>query len=633
MSNTTPSDTKVKAAARRKEDIKLLVQSIGTLTAAGFTCTRVEYGVNHPAPTGRGANNYPKPALKVEYGDYSETFDIYYSAGGPLCIDLYESIPETKYKDLPESQWTTIPKLLGEGTITIKHSDELVPTGNTVRQRRGWWKPEELVKRVISEYDSEEQFEMKRAYDAYCRQYAVTGCRFPDLLPTPEPVAHGSKEMPESLLQPPGLVGDVADYTMATSVRPHRPYAIAGALLIVSALSRNRYRVGATNTGLDIQLLTSGQSGSGKDSPRGTAHEILGMSGMPEVAIDNLASGPALIRALSEQGEVLLLQDEYGRMLLSADSAGAGGHNYTVLTEIMSLYGKSTKRLGGKRYAQTSQNINSIWHPFFNLMGSTTQENLMKALKSDAVRDGFLNRLIVVQSDQVNLAEGQPDRSGLHQLLLKTKALANRADPAAATIATLIGEPAQVSVGAPAVSGPDREWIDIDATPEAEALLHAIAIKEIERIKDRAYGGLWARWRENVIKIAGILAVGVKSTKPVITLDIVNWANDFITWCIESLVVDLDDHMADSPFEAIMKKVLRIIKKAPSYAKAARTDAERTMLMKGYISRGTLLRLAHMSSKELASVIETLLEQGSIEGGVLQQGVVTGKNPAYYRAV
>ena len=238
MSNITSISPEVKAQkeetakARSDRHVAQLIQSLGTLTAAGFTCTTVEYGVDHPRPPERPkpipdkpgefyASNYPRPAVKIEYGDYSETFDIYYNGEGTVCVDLYGDVPETKYKDLPEAEWHTVPNMFGkDGTLTIKRAPDLTVTDYTERQRVGWWKPKDIAEAVINNFDSEEQFPMKTSYNNYCRQYAVIGCKFPDLLPTPEPAA--TAPTPTSPMGPIPAVKTVScglDMVTASSIK------------------------------------------------------------------------------------------------------------------------------------------------------------------------------------------------------------------------------------------------------------------------------------------------------------------------------------------------------------------------------------------------------------------------------
>ncbi len=120
---------------------------------------------------------------------------------------------------------------------------------------------------------------------------------------------------------------------------------------------------------------------------------------------------------------------------------------------------------------------------------------------------------------------------------------------------------------------------------------------------------LWGRYREQVIRVAGVLAVG---DGRLITKAHVIWAHRYVDWCVRGFVRKLVPRLAEGNFAELANKALEVIRNPKNYA----GDKQFAKLCrKGLMPTGKLSKLLHIPSKEKATVVEYLLETQQIKCG------------------
>ena len=177
----------------------------------------------------------------------------------------------------------------------------------------------------------------------------------------------------------------------------------------MAALTENRFQIERFQTTLNISVVAVAETGEGKEAPRKAIKTCLKEAGRLSSVKESASSAPALLRAISDakHSNLTLLIDEFGRWLGTARSPN-NGHQYELVTEIMSLYGQANGTHVGRIYANKKDNIPPIERPYVNIFGTTTQRSLTGAMSNRDVVDGFMNRLLIVHTDSVSPAFKDP---------------------------------------------------------------------------------------------------------------------------------------------------------------------------------------------------------------------------------
>jgi len=393
---------------------------------------------------------------------------------------------------------------------------------------------------------------------------------------------------------PDGLVGEVADYVMASSPVPNKPFALMAGLLAVSLLSRNRYHVPPFNTRLNLYVTAVGETASGKDAPPRAVGSLAINAGAEKSVVEGVASGVALLRALNGLSDHCMFywQDEIWEMIQAASMAKGSIHKKELTSILMTLYGRAGSSIGGRVYADEKMNIEPIDHPFVVFGGATTPVRFMEAISDKHVADGFLNRMIVFQSCDKPIRQppaiDQPP-SALMESLGMLYGGPIRCDEKEGKLV-----PRAHNVAIKRSAGVDE---------------HFTAFDEKCSNKGGEFAALWSRGFENSIKVAGILAVGVDYENPIITMDQATRATRLIDDCLSGFDLQLAENLAESEFHAQCNKAMKTIRDAYRYRGDKRWG---DLTMKG-MPKALLTRVMHLKSAAMKDIIQHLVESDRIE--------------------
>ena len=375
---------------------------------------------------------------------------------------------------------------------------------------------------------------------------------------------------------PPGLVGEVAKFLFYASRMPLKTFSIGAALIAVAHISKNKFYVGCSRTGLNLYVVLIGDTGAGKECPRRGIKELLKNSMCIESTDESMASGAAVLKALSQRtnNNSTLLSDEFGMLLQQGTNPKGSQHQKDFFKEILTMYSCSRSFWGGKTYADGKYSIPAINHPFLNIMGTTTPSEFLKGVTRDTIVNGTLNRFLFIEADsvaRVNRSQRWSVPSDLVEALQNLGS--HQGDDVAMTY----------EVGA------------------EDLLIHRVTILK----KNPEYKDLWTRYEENVIKVAGL--VSLPST--IITKESVIWSLAFVQWSIDSMVANFEAGFSESYFDAQGKKVLSFVKAAKTYSEK-KYDA---YLSKGYMPKTKLLSLMKIKSRELDEVLLYLFDTNQLK--------------------
>ncbi len=400
--------------------------------------------------------------------------------------------------------------------------------------------------------------------------------------PKPPEPCMAKDEKPEDVVEfdltyPPGLAGEIAQYIFDTSRMPVKSFAVAGALQTLSYLNGNKSWVESANTALNLYQCLSGQTGSGKEGPRQAIKRILAASMLHAGGVcESVASAPALLRALETAKEQLILTDEFGLFLQIAISDKGSAHLKELIKELMTLYGLGRSSYAGKIYADAIHNIGNIEKPYVSVFGTTTPLELVDGISQKAVDNGFLNRILFIQASAANPI--------------------NRS--------ACVDVPTSLIKGIGTVL--DTPYGGMKWEPEA----HDYMVRCAEGMNEPGrFKNLWMRAEEQMIRVAGLLAVGDGG---VIKCSHVTWACQYVTHSIKSFSTFLGEDLAETVFQKLVAKASKFIRGARQYS----TDKQFGAACKaGFMPRSKLLKLMKLPARDMDDVVKYLIESGTFEQG------------------
>ncbi len=415
--------------------------------------------------------------------------------------------------------------------------------------------------------------------------------------------------LPQEILKPPGLVGEIAAYHNSTAFRKTPLFGTAGGLASISALNANQYALDMPTglVSLNLYQLVLGATGIGKEHPRRIVKEVLEIADDMAVAT-NPASDVGLLRKLETLRRALWMQDEFGRHLKFAGGSN-GGHQHALITLVMMLYGLAFSRTEAREYADIKQNIESIANPYLSVLGTSTRESVTNAMTSEEVVGGTLNRFIVMNEQH----SAPPYRDGENgQLSKKTREAICRLSIRKNMLAT--DTPQTTCHG-------KHRYTPIIPTSEAIAAL--IAYRS-EADKKRAQGGaaahLWARSYENALRVAGCIGLGDSDpSRPVLTLENAQWAITFMRWSTKQ-AVSLLDHIADSSTERDAMEILVFVREC--IGKPV-NGPFCTLNREGWVPQSQITR----KFQKIEKYKRDQLIRGLVEGGYLERSTDNSSQP------
>lgn len=300
------------------------------------------------------------------------------------------------------------------------------------------------------------------------------------------------ESLPEVEL-PPGLVGEVAQWTLRTSLYPNPALAI-GAGLVTSGKLAARRVAGPLDSTTVLYLVGVGETGIGKQRPLVVPKICLAEAGMEElIGPGSIASMQAVYKRMCEPPHnTLCTIDEMGielNRLINDTSNTNASSIMRVLNELATI---GWDLFGGIDRAH--ELAKSVVAPALGLWGGSTPREFYTLLASSHVGNGFIGRIIAIPADPKPPL--QRDRLPSDTL---PEPLLNRLRKMA-----LIGGAAPNSTEGKAVLKP---LVRLEWGPGAEAEYDRL-VAEMNTASTQQERDLQQRVPENTLKIANTIAAG-----------------------------------------------------------------------------------------------------------------------------
>jgi hypothetical protein len=363
----------------------------------------------------------------------------------------------------------------------------------------------------------------------------------------------------------------MVDWINATAPRPQPLFAVSTALALGSVACGRRYRGMPRGNFTSLYFFHLGVSGSGKDYAKEAIYRALEAGDWSELIGrgSSYASDSAVFSALYAQPQHVTITDEIGRALANAKSEG-GMHLRSAISALIEVWGSLHGRLYPKHYStagltkdQADAMSKRVVHkPALTMVAMAQPSIFWASMDEGAIRDGFLARLIMVETDIGRGLDNEcpelpiPDSVARWLQSIRASRMGN--------LGQLIDAPADL----------DPSPIDVPSDKGAQAAFRAYQaelIAHMDELEKDGLSDLLNRRAEQAMRVATIVAVSVNVLEPVITKPIAEWAIAFVRFHCGNTLNSLRLHMHGSPFAKLRADVLASIKAA---GPRGRTEAE-----------------------------------------------------------
>lgn len=436
----------------------------------------------------------------------------------------------------------------------------------------------------------------------------IEGVDLSALTAKPKAKANPSKAggFPEHLFDVPGLVGELHRYIVASAPKPQPILALGAAVCAIGTLVGRKVEA-EDGTRTNIYVAALAETGAGKEWPRKAIRRAFRAINLePMVAMESPTGDAAIYGNLQDHPACLWAADEFGYVL--AELKERKGNN--IIPTIMKLWGIADDACFAKTYARdrrTNRRGNDvvIYQPNLSIYATSVPSRFWESLSSAESIDGFLNRFLVLTSEDQNppyrrvLSEAKSPPASLVTHMQRWK-------PSLGYMASLGGDET------PATPPPDPTVARMGTG--AEAALADISqrthakVGELQAAGSPEYAALFVRTAEYASRLALVRAAGQGSPDDVVIARAdIEWGAELAWWCAEHALSCVRAKIGDSEHDVRCKQVV-------AWLEARGGMAQRRELTRRFQSFGPALR----------DVLTTLLDSEQI---VQAKGKSSGGRP------
>ena len=190
----------------------------------------------------------------------------------------------------------------------------------------------------------------------------------------------------------PCLALDIQQWIISTCVKVQPAMSFAATMAVLAVVSGRDTQVMGTKGA--FMGLCLAESGEGKDWPLKSCHRLLDSVGLGHHVYGDMASGAALVESIQATPSALLQIDEAGHYFAAINSKGSNQFSREIMPIITKCYTSSADYYQDK--ARKGQEGIKIIEPNLNVLGMSTERQIMDTLKTSEVADGSLARFMVI---------------------------------------------------------------------------------------------------------------------------------------------------------------------------------------------------------------------------------------------
>jgi len=397
-----------------------------------------------------------------------------------------------------------------------------------------------------------------------------------------------------SLLDVPGLVGDVTRWSAKQTYLEQPMFDLATGLMCTALASANHYEVDSWNTPLQPYFMLVAPTATGKGASLDRVYEFATKIGLGDHVYQHFQSYHSMMDELANSPNMACwLWDEAARHLKSARSTSS--QDYQILSHLIALYGRANKHVPGVPGRKNP--IPPLDNPFLTLFATAQPSQLVESISSESMSTGFVNRFILFDAGQ-EVPQRNQKRESVFPSAMKRMAKTLRSHEPKKTFTTV-------------------RFADV----EAFSLFDDYAERARQEIKSGGISEVWGRANQNALVVAGIVAVGISPNRPKIDAQTASWAIRLVTWSITSWMARIEDLSSENYRESQSKKVEGYIRNPKSLIGNRTRPKQRALLLKGLVPKSMLtLKLRSLSGRDVEDILDQLLSAGLIGKGEEDDG-------------
>lgn len=348
--------------------------------------------------------------------------------------------------------------------------------------------------------------------------------------------------LPPELMMVPGFVADVMGFNLSGAYKPQPELALAGALALLAVLT-GRKITDPYGTRTNLYTVGVAGSGAGKERAREVNKSILFEAGLDRlIGPESIGSSAGLITAVQAEPSILFQLDEIGRLLKTLGDARQS-HLYGIVTALMKLFTSSGSLFIGDAYADAAK-VKKIYQPSAVVYGTTVPQSLYEGLTAESLTDGFLSRMLIFTASDNDPEPQQPVSQLTPKKIVETARYWGDLKTGG-NVSHLMPTPLVVPYS--------------DAASEVMSQLEESSRDE-RRGRSETIATLWTRVTEKARKLALLYACSENHIQPIVSRAGAEWSAALSCYLTRSLLFVADAWIAENPFQAKCKRVLRIIR-------------------------------------------------------------------------
>ena len=397
--------------------------------------------------------------------------------------------------------------------------------------------------------------------DAYEQAVTERNAEPSDAKPSQAPSSgpNGSVSAPPSvpfdLESEPGLLGDLARWSLSYSIRPIREFAQLSAIATLAPTFARRYST-PTGLGLNLYLVGLGATGSGKEALMGAPAAALAAAGLNFlIGACDFTSDSAIENALRSRPTFVALIDEIGEFIGGAQHRSAAPWSRTIRKALLTLHSKSRPdgNWSGKQMSGDTADkaADPIYSPSLSILGASTAEGFFASLTEDNLGDGMINRFIIVKGGKPGARNLDRARMAVPEAISAKLAAVYESDERG----NLANCNSRIYSHVPDM--PSVPWAD-DAACQAW-----IKIADWQDAAEEAgREGITGRAAANTQVIATIRALSRGPAIAAVTEADIAWAWEFVSRSIETVEYGAKHNMSGSEFQTLVNSLEHHIRSA-----------------------------------------------------------------------
>jgi hypothetical protein len=355
---------------------------------------------------------------------------------------------------------------------------------------------------------------------------------------------------------PPGLIGEVTKYFLASAPYPADNIAIAGALGFLAGIGGRSYNV--SGTGLNQYILILAQTGMGKEiTSSGTSRLFFEIAKhVPSVSgfrgPGELVSAPGLIKWLDRNPSIVSVVGEFGLRLREMAAPNANSNNIGLQRALLQLYTKSGYGyvFDPIAYSDKEKNTNIILSPSLTILAESTPSTFYEVLNESMIASGLLPRFMIIE------------HHGLRPYQNRNKNM----EPGEDLIQKLAGLSAHCS----ALSAANK-CQNVAISDDAQIifdLFEKFTTDKVNENNSEAIRNLWNRAYLKALKLAALCAVGINYFNPIVNSNEANWAINRISSETQALAAKFEKGEVGDVAGNERKQIATLLKVIKEYAES-----------------------------------------------------------------